>query len=262
MKAKALLVVSLLFAAPAAASAQDGGTTPPTPPPATAGPTKDAEAAAFLKEVKAKMAKETDTDAKASIGRLLAIWKDKDVTEETKKPVPDLLEAYARQDKVTVAMEAISKLGDLGGNAGAAPVLSILEHALKAKEPAVDIYGSCLQALHRLADTKKTTVKALMDLLKHRMDDVVGKAADAMAGYRDAPGKIRRDMLEELIKSTEGTASQANDPKNAGQVRKWNIIQGSVMKALSALSGGQKFKDPSEARKWFNDHKKDKAWDS
>ena len=33
------------------------------------------------------------------------------------------------------------------------------------------------------------------------------------------------------------------------------------MAALKALSG-QQFKDVAEARGWFNQHKKDKVWDS
>lgn len=256
------LTLALLLAAPLNASAQEGGGgTPPVAPPASTQNAKDVEAALFLKELKPKLGKEADQDAKISIKRLVAVWKDKEVTDETKKPVPDYLERYAREDKTIVSMDAIDGLGDLGPAAGAGPVLSILEHELKAKEPSVDVYGSCLRAMQKLADTKKTTVKALQDLLKHKMDDVVAKAADAIAGYKDAPGKIRRDLLEELIKSSEGTASQAGDAGNAGQVRKWNIIQGSVMKALNALSG-QKFKDPAEARKWFNDHKKDKSWDT
>lgn len=258
----AALLVAAAFAAPVPAFAQEGGTpTPPVQPPVQPpAPTKDAAAAQYLKETKAAASKMADQDAKTAIKKLVEIWKDKEIAEDTKKPVPDLLEHFGRGDKTLVAIEAIDALAELG-TAGAPPALRILDKALGAKDPSVDIYGSCLRSLKKIADTKKTTISTLEDLLKHNKEDVVGKAADAISGYKDAPGKLRKDLLEEVIKGTEGTCAQAKDPKNAGQVRKWNIIQTSVMNAINALSG-QKFKDVQEARKWFNEHKKDKSWDS
>lgn len=250
----ALLVFALGTAAPPPAWADDAPKDQPEEP------SKDQLAVQSIKTIKAGASKMADADAKTAIAKLLEHWKDKDVSDATKKPIPDVLQTFGRSDKGPVAIAAIDALGELGPP-GAPPAISILEHALKAKEPSVEVYGSCLRALGKIADTKRSTVGTLTDLLKHRMDDVVGKAAQAMQGYKDAPGKVRRELLEELIKSTEGVASQANDAKNAAQVRKWNIIQTAVMGAVSALSG-QKFSKMSDVRAWFNDHKKDKMWDS
>ena len=257
-------IAVLLAAAPAALA--DGAGTPPANPPAGTPPAadqagKDASAAQYLKDLKAQLAKIADADAKAAIKKLVEIWKDKDVTEETKKPVPDLLEHFGKEDKSNVATDAVDALGEIGAAEGAAPVLRILDKALKGKDPSVEVYTSCLKSMKRLADTKPSTMKALSDLLKSKYEDVVSKAADAIGGYKDAPGKVRKEMLEELIKATEGTSAQAQDPKNSGQVRKWTIIQTNVMNALKALSG-QQFKNVAEARQWFNAHKKDKSWDS
>jgi hypothetical protein len=257
----------LVLGAAAWATPGPDGTTPPAGQQAggeapTPGAPKDAEAAQYLKDLKPQIGKQADAEAKASIKKLVAIWKDKDVTAATKKPVPDLLEAYARLDKQTlIAVDAIDALGDLGPEEGAGPVLSLLDRALKAKDPPVDIYGSCLRSLKKLADPRKATVGKLIDLLRNKADDVVAKAADAMGGYKDSPGKVRKELIEELIKNTEGTFSQSKDPKNATQVSKWRIIQFSVLGSLKALSG-QDFKDPEEARRWFNEHKKDKSWDN
>jgi hypothetical protein len=245
---------ALVFAAASPpASAEDDAN-----PPAQPAPTKDEAAAQTVKQIKAQASKMPDAEAKAAIAKLLEIWKDKEVADATKKPIPDILQTFGRGDKAQIA--AIDALAELGAP-GAGPAVAILEHALKAKEPSHDVYGSCLRALGKIADTKKSTLDTLTDLLKHRMDDVVGKAAQAMQGYKEAPGKVRRELLEELIKNTEGVASQANDAKNATQVRKWNIIQTAVMGAVNALSG-QKFSKMTEARAWFNEHKKDKIWDS
>ena len=79
-----------------------------------------------------------------------------------------------------------------------------------------------------------------------------------MSGYGKASGKVRKDMLEEVIKQTEGLYSAAQSTSNTTQVRKWNIIQTSAKAALRALSG-QKFANPAEARTWFNDNKKNKT---
>ena len=253
-----LALVAVALAVPAWA---DGGAAPVPPAGVPGQNPKDAAAVQYMKDLKPTLGKQADPEAKASIKKLVEFWKDKEVTDETKKLVPDLLSHYGREDNTLIASDAIEALGELGAAAGAPAVLEILDRALKAKEPSVDVYGSCLRALQKLADPKPATLKAIEELLKHRMSDVVGKAATAMSGYKDAPGKVRKELLEELIKQTEGTCSQAKDPKNCSQGKKWQIISFGTIQALNALSG-QKFKDVQEARAWFNDHKKDKSWDS
>jgi hypothetical protein len=232
---------------------------PPAQPPAKV-ETKDQTSQAYLKDLKAQMAKMADQDAKTAIKKLVEMWKDKELSEDTKKPIPGLLEQFGREDKTLVAIDAIDGLGELDAAAASGSVLKILDKSLSAKEPSVDIYGSCLRAMKKLADQKPASVKALLDYLKSPKDDVVGKAAEAISGYKDAPGKLRKELLEEVIKSTEGVCAKSKDAKNANDVRKWNIIQSGVMRALNDLSG-QKFADVQAARQWFNDHKKDKSWD-
>ncbi len=244
----------VLFAAPASFAS-------PEDPPATApAMTKDAEAAEYLKTVQTKLGKQADQEAKDSIKKLVEIWKDKDVTDATKKPAPDILAKYAKEDKAAVALDAVDAFAEFGA-AGAQPVLDVIDRTLKAKEPSADVYKHGFDALKKIADVKPATVKALQEYLKYKTDEVVAKAAEAMSGYRNAPGKVRRGMLEELIKQTEGVSSGAKNAKNSGQVHKWQVIGGSAVAALNALSG-QVFKDPEEARKWFNDHKGDKSWDN
>ena len=171
-----------------------------------------------------------------------------------------LILLLAQKDgKSMVASIAIEALGGLGP-AGGPPLMDLLDRALKAKEPSAETYGNCLRAIKKAADPRPATVKGLLELLKYKLDDVVAKAADAISGYKDAPGKVRREMLEEVIKQSEGVFSSSKDAKNGSAVTKWRIIQGSVLSALNALSG-QQFADPSAARAWFNDHKKDKQWD-
>ena len=137
-------------------------------------------------------------------------------------------------------------------------LLGVLKKVLKGKEPSVERYGACFRALKLVADPGKNTVSALVKYLRNKSDDVIAKSLDAMAGYGKAPGKVRKQLMEEVIKQTEGLYSAAQSNANTSQRRKWNIIQTSAKSALRALSG-RKFANPAEARAWFNDNKKNKA---
>lgn len=261
------ILAGCLVAAPGAL-AQDAPPHPPPkdpapstdPPPQEPNPERDAEAAKYMKELPALMPKQNEMEAKASIDRLKAIWKDPAVSAETKKGIPGLLSRFAKDlDKVGLLVASVDALAELGPEEGAKPILEILNRGLKVKEPSVDVYGAALRGLKKVADTSKGTLGTLVDLLKHRDNEVISKAADALAGYKDAPGKVRKELLEELIKSSEGVYNAAQSASNTNEVRKWNIINFNVMQALRALSG-QQFKNPAEARAWYNDHKKDKMW--
>lgn len=253
-----LVLAAALGALAAPARADDAS---PASGEEAAKPTADDEAKKWLEVVKLQVGKQDEAGAKESIAKLVAVWKDKDVAPETKKAVPDLLEKYARDDgMVAVAVAAIDAMAELGPETGAKSVREVLERVLKAKQPSVDLYGAALRALKRLADPSKATVDLLVDLLKRKENDVIGKAADAMSGYKDAPQKVRKELVEEVLKIGESVYQGSRDGKDSALVAKWNAIQGGVMAALRTLTG-QNFSDPSVARKWFNDHKKDaKAW--
>ena len=242
-----LTVLGLLLLFPfAALAAQDGDEAP----------TKDEIAEEFLDVVKKELGKQTEASARATVDRLLEIWKDAEVSEDVKKVVPDYLEEIADSKVEAACVAGIEGLAAVGGDDAAKSLVKILQKAIKEKEPPVQVYSASLKALGEIASHDKGVVKELKDLLKYKDFDVVGKAAQALAGYKDAPGKLRKDLLEEVIKQSEGTFNSSNN-NDANAMRKWNIIRGGIMTALNALSG-QSFADPSQARAWFNDHKKDR----
>jgi hypothetical protein len=257
-----ILISLLLCTIPAVSAgpvlAQDGKA--PAGDGAPAQPTKDEEAKAAADRSRAEMSKQDEAAAKDSIAKLVEYGKDKDVAPETKKIVADVLERYAHQERVAVAVPAIDGLAEMTPEIGARGIRDVLEKALKAKQPTVDVYGACLRGLKKLADPSKATTDLLSDLLKRKENDVIAKAADAISGYKDAPGKVRRDLLEEVLKTGESAYQAAQSGKDSAATAKWNTIQAGVMAALRSLSG-QNFADPPAARKWFNDHKKDpKIW--
>lgn len=219
-------------------------------------PTADELAEEYLKTVTSDMSKMDSAGKIECAGKLVQLWMNGDVDVKVKKPIPKLLEKLARDDDEKVQMAAIDSLGSLGGEEAAKKVLSILEKALKEKEPSVEAYGACFRALKKIACTDGKVVGELTKYFRHKDDDVISKALDAAAGYKDADGETRKLLLEESIKFTAGpfSGSQGSD-ENAK--RKWNIIRTGAMSALNSLSG-QNFKDPIEAQQWYQKAKKDK----
>jgi hypothetical protein len=255
------LTIAVLLAGPSALA----GDPPAGPKPGDAakpeGGTPADQAAKAIEEIKAAQPKQDETAAKASITKLLEYWRDGLLAAEVKKPIPDLIHNYAKMtDKAPISIAGLDALGELGPDVGAKPVRDILAKALEAKEPSAEIYGACFRNLKKLADQSKATTGMLVDLLKRKENDVISRAADTLAGYKNAKGAVRKDLMEEVLKIGESAAAQAKDGKNTAAVNKWNTIKGGVMAALNALSW-QNFVDPNEARSWFNDHKKDaKIW--
>src|SRR5262245_3219649 len=108
------LTAALVVAAPLCSAAlADGAGTPPANPPAGGAPpagnppadatqTKDAEATQYLKDLKAQLPKIADADAKAAIKKLVEMWKSKEISDEAKKPIPDLLEHFGKDEKALV----------------------------------------------------------------------------------------------------------------------------------------------------------------
>lgn len=258
------LILTLALAAALAGVAAPGAASPAfaeDPPAAPPAETPDQKAATYIKTVKAAQAKQVEAEAKIAIGELLKIYADAAINAENKKQVVDLVAKYSRMsDKVVVQTAALEAIGQLTPVDGAKPALDFIQAELKNKAPNVELYTAAFRALKKLADPSKSTVSAILEYLKYKDDMVVGKACDALSGYKGAPGKLRKEMLEELIKQTEGVFAGSKQADNKPAQRKWNVIQSNAVAALQALSG-QNLSDPGAARAWYNDNKKnDKVW--
>ncbi len=242
----ALIALVLLPLAAALAAPQDE----------EAAPTKDEVTKEYLAGIKKQVGKQEEGPARATATKLVEIWNDAEISEGAKKNVPAFLAKIAASKDEMAAVAGIEALREVGGDDSAKALSKVLQKALKAKEPSVQLYSACLKALGVIASEDGKIIKELTKLLKNKDYDVVGKTASALAGYTGAPGKLRKELLEECIKQSEGVynAAQQND---TNMKRKWNIIQSGMMKALNALSG-QAFENPSAARSWYNDHKKDR----
>ena len=264
MLPKTLALVLFAVAATHVASSFADGTAPaPARSPASAqpvAPTHDPDAVTFLRTLEATISKQTNDEEIASIKTLVGFWKDPAVKDETKKPIPGLVAWYARRKSTPVALAGIAGLADIGPGEGAQNLVALLGSVLGRDDAAPEVVAGVFAALKKVADPDPAVTDALVKLLVNKDNLVVAKAADTLGGYGAAPGDVRRDLLEQLIRSFEGVASQAqSQPKKAPNrtaMNKWATVGSAVVGAMNALAH-QSFTDPAAARRWFNEHHRD-----
>jgi hypothetical protein len=154
------------------------------------------------------------------------------------------------------AVKTFANMGELGEKA-----------TLKAMgSPTVAKRKSVLAASLRSLGFHKNVanVKAIQDMLKNSEPLVVAGASDALANYAAEPEKVRRPIVEELVKiyaqygSAASNASQDNKLKNRAKDN-LAVVESSLQDSLKKMTG-QDFKDYAAAQKWLNDNK-GKKWD-
>lgn len=262
MKSTMLVLAMLVSAVSPSVSAFADGTPPVTPPaaPAPVPPTHDPDAVKFMDNLRKSIEKETDAEALASIKQLVAFWKDPAVKDSTKQYMPGLLGWYGRRKIPAVAMAGISGLADIGKGEGSKNLLEVLSDLLDRDPPTSQTTAAVFSALKRVADPDSTVIKTLLKLFNYKDAVIVAKAADTLGGYANAPGELRKDLFEELLKTFEGLSAEARVAKNKGAMNKWVTVGGSVVGATAALAH-QTFADMPAARKWLNEHHRDPdAW--
>lgn len=101
-----------------------------------------------------------------------------------------------------------------------------------------------------------TQWEELVDLLDHHEIEVVVGAAKALAFYAKAPGKVRYEVTEKLVRALESYHSKANDGNITGP-RRFGQVNGPLNRALRVLTGA----NHSTSLDWvlfWNEAKKDK----
>ncbi len=270
-----LLLASLLAYVPAALPAQDaGGTKPPEggkppdakppdakppdakppdpkPPENKVPPPSEEEVTGFLKDWDAKIPRMKEEEAVPALKKLGGWYVNPATPEDLRKPILDGVVRATKVKPETIIEEAAKQLGDFG--APAVPHLKVLlNSALDDKVPPTKVVKAGLASLGKIASPKDGDVEFVTDLLKHKDDDVIDKAARALWGYEKSPGKVRHKIFEEYIKACEGTfsASVKNDPSAK---RHWNVWGEDMIEGMQKLSRQTGLKKPPEFRKWMND---------
>jgi HEAT repeat protein len=124
--------------------------------------------------------------------------------------------------------------------------------------------GVLAHALRSLGHHKDPgTVKTLTDYLVNSEPIVVAGAADALGNFGEQPEKVRKPVVEELVKnyasyhSAASNAQASNKEKGVAKDR-LNVVEKPFLDALKKLTS-QEFTDAPAAQKWFNDNKS-KKW--
>lgn len=199
-----------------------------------------------------------EKDKLLSAGDELAIWcMQEDLKDSDKKRIVATVERgfYERDDpedeiKVTSGL-VLAKMD----KKYATPVF-LKVFKLKDVKKNLALKLQFIGAMGSMADPK--AVNFFCSLLKDKDFEVIAKAAEALANYKEEPGELRKELVKELINALEGPVNQANDPRNTTAIRKVQIIQMPVMNALRDLTK-ENVGTIGEWRHWFNKNKK-KKW--
>lgn len=223
-----------------------------------------AMAAADQKEVDAMLAElakayeeKNDDGVPPIIDKLVLAFRsgDEKAKGEIAKAVGRAFDQRRDEDKgdklFIAAAAALSEMDEMGAKT--------LTNALKNKnfKKRIEVRSAILISLGSQKDPKNA--KLLMDYLKDNEPKLVAAAADALANYREAPEKQRKEIVEELVKAyaTQHGNVQKN-PKDQVQKDRLQAFEVNMNNALLALTG-QSFEDAPKWQAWFNDNK-NKPW--
>jgi hypothetical protein len=247
-----------LFPAPAFPQEGGGGTPGDAPAPPSEeekkkliAEKKAEEVKQFLATYEETLSKMTDEDAIAGLGKLKAFYLDKEVPEESKKEILKCFQTKViRQRRREAYLEVAAKtLGELA-DPDVVPLLKqLVDFAMGQKDPIPNVTSAGLRALGKIASPKPADVKFLTDLLKGK-DDFITDTARALGDYDKAPGAVRKEIFEDLLKTSEGVYS-GSEKNDTNMKRRWNIWGTDVVEAMRKLSK-QNCANPIEFRKWFN----------
>ncbi|MFO0981564.1 MAG: hypothetical protein U1E76_07385 [Planctomycetota bacterium] len=146
---------------------------------------------------------------------------------------------------------ALSEMGEIG--------TKVLVTAIKSKDfkKRTDLRCELLRYIGAQKDPKNT--KLIIDFLKDNEPKLVAAAADALGNYREGSEKLRKELVEELVKAyATQDANVKKNPKDQVQKDRLQAYEVNMNNALLALTG-QSFEDATKWQAWFNDNK-NKPW--
>ncbi|MBI4881864.1 MAG: HEAT repeat domain-containing protein [Planctomycetes bacterium] len=200
---------------------------------------------------------EADTKTVEAIDHLNLDFKN--YGEKDQKKVADEVERIFKirteeeENRIYIAAAAfMSDIGPLGEEP--------LKSAMKVKhlEKRLEVQVMLIESLGKHKNPKN--VELFVDLLKEEEVKVVVAAVKALAEYRDADAKLRKEVTEALVKQYANTHNL--DVREKGKNPVWRerllALEVPMNEALAALTL-QSFQSAPEWEKWFNDNR-NKKW--
>jgi hypothetical protein len=257
-RAAALCVASLAlpFALPGAVAS-------PQEPAQPAGPDPTADLEALKKALDERKAGKEEVRAAAddaavgAIDRLTAAFATFDEKGQ-KKVVADLGQVFrVRTDpeENRIHLAAAAALSEMGKDAEAALVAAF---KVKALEERTDVQEALLESLAKHKNPKH--VEMFLEVFRGDQNQIMAAATRALAEYRDADAKVRKQIVEGLVK--EYANVNALDAKERGTHPVWHerklALEVPMNETLAALTL-QNFQTAPEWEAWYNDNR-NKKW--
>ncbi len=220
-----------------------------------------------LKKIKEYLRKRGKQDAAAAeeiqkVVQLALQSADSDKKAVAKELERILLHTRRKLTQVTLYTAAIEGLKALGPF-GAKGLLAAIKSKNFRKKERLQLKCDMIRALGSTREI--SAVKPLIDLMERDKDIQVNAAAvQALGNYAKAPEKIRKLIVERVVRIFSGTDDSSrsldpNDPLADFYRRKLAAIGGPCQDTLRALTG-QSLPNSLAWVKWWN-HNKGKRWD-
>jgi hypothetical protein len=144
-------------------------------------------------------------------------------------------------------------LGQMGED-GAEYLMKAFELKKFRDEP--ELRGLCLEQVG-YTHAYKAYAEDLIDLLDHSEYLFIAKAADALAQFGEAPGKIRKEAIERMSKLlAQNYEDTITDKRDEEAQRKYRMTGRAMQNALEALAGVS-LDGPLAWTEWWNKNKND-----
>lgn len=159
------------------------------------------------------------------------------------------LEGGAPDNRLFLA--AAMALGEMGPDAGGTIVKWIGD---KRHRSDVALQRRLILSLGKTKDPKRTG--DLVGLLQHKEPSLVAAAAEAMANFVDADGKVRKTLFEEQLKVLMAVKGRMDSDTNDLEARqRYDAIAAPMVTSMQALTGHDE-RVPEEWQRWWNKNKR------
>lgn len=154
---------------------------------------------------------------------------------------------------MAVWRRAVTAFGEMGPN-GADYLWEVFEDKRFSRDGA--FRGRVVAQVGRTRDYDQA--EKLIDLLDFHLEDVVIGVGQALEYYDKAPGKIRKECTEKLVRAVESYRSRGQGGESIDGPRIWGKVKRPLMDALKAVTG-ENYQTSLDWTKFWNDAKNDKS---
>lgn len=181
-----------------------------------------------------KEAKELDREQELLVE---AVWLSFDARSR-KRPLPP--------ENVDLWKTAVVVLGQMGPRGA-----KLLWDAFEDKRFTKDVEFRALVVKHVGSTLDYSQWKALVDLLDYKDELVIAAAGEALVKFREAPGDVRQNCTEKLVKYLDSYHNAASTGEDDTARRIYRTVRDPLTRALTALTR-ESFREPLEWTKWWN----------